>query len=270
MSSLIFQKIMHPPNSSPVTSPPSGPTPQYRKTTLEHASSVKEILVAVKDVVQILQRLAADHQILHKHIDYNNVAIRREQLPGAGSCEGVVLDLDFPDSRDGSSASNNPVTFMGSYAFSSVRKLGRIKSGTPVAGTRLRVGDDFESVLYVLCWACYGYDHNARPDKFRPDWLRKWAERGTASNAYYAKTGFLENDDDDAGIRTHVNRYMGCDRDILEEVIEKLREGAESARTETEGAYNRMLEIIQGGIERVQKERCGKSVCCSGVSSASD
>lgn len=87
---------------------PDRATTHYAKLTLESACSVVDLLVAVQDVVTskhlqgpisngarlylVLKKLFLEHQILHKHIEYNNISIRNDN-----GVQGVVIDLDFPD-----------------------------------------------------------------------------------------------------------------------------------------------------------------------------
>ncbi|KAJ7747992.1 hypothetical protein B0H14DRAFT_2984336, partial [Mycena olivaceomarginata] len=161
------------------------------------ACSVVDLLVAVQDVVTskhlqgpisngarlylVLKKMFLEHQILHKHI------------------EGVVIDLDFPDLIE-ASRSTEEFGLCGTLAFQSLKRLGSLR-------------------FYVLCWACYGYSHDGRPDKFRPNWMGRWTERHSVESIYSEKTLLFRSSE----IPSHVNRYMGCQRDILESVIEKIR-----------------------------------------------
>ncbi|KAJ7312435.1 hypothetical protein DFH08DRAFT_897002 [Mycena albidolilacea] len=181
---------------------PDRATAHYAKITLESACSVVDLLVAVQDVVTILKKLFLEHQILHKHIEYNNISIRNDN--------GI---FDFPDLIE-ASRSTEEFGLCGTLAFQSLNRLGSRFS----SDKQHTIQDSLESVFYVLCWACYGYSHDGRPDKFRPNWMGRWTERHSVESIYSEKRSFRSSE-----IPSHVNRYMGCQRDILESVIEKIR-----------------------------------------------
>jgi hypothetical protein len=105
-------------------------------------------------------------------------------------------------------------------------------------------------VFYVLCWACYGYSHDGRPDKFRPNWMERWTERHSVESIYSEKRSFRSSE-----IPSHVNRYMGCQRDILESVIEKIRRKIERQLPNDPEACDAILDILTGGIEEAREER---------------
>ncbi|KAJ6508366.1 hypothetical protein C8R45DRAFT_1069118 [Mycena sanguinolenta] len=232
----------------------------HKKQTLESACSVEDLLTAVRDVVMILQQLFLEHQILHKHIDYNNISIRNSD----DGVKGVVIDLDFPDMPErifGSSRSTNDAGSLCTLAFHSARLL-RHRYAEREHEHNLQ--DDLESVFYVLCWACYGYDHKGRTEKFRPEWMDHWKQRHSDAvhTVYGSKTTFLRST-----MESHVNRYMGCQRDILEDIIENLRPTMKSLPDDPEKACASVLDILEKGIEKSVGEKCGTARECESNSS---
>ncbi|KAJ7851591.1 hypothetical protein B0H14DRAFT_2761211 [Mycena olivaceomarginata] len=192
---------------------PDRATAHYAKLTLESACSVVDLLVAVQDVVTILKKLFLEHQILHKHIEYNNISIRNDN-----GIQGVVIDLDFPDLIE-ASRSTEEFGLCGTLAFQSLNRLGSRFS----SDKQHTIQDSLESVFYVLCWACYGYSHDGRPDKFRPNWMGRWTET------------------------------QRCQRDILESVIEKIRRKIERQLPNDPEACDAILDILTGGSRRREK-----------------
>ncbi|KAF8214902.1 hypothetical protein K438DRAFT_2008430 [Mycena galopus ATCC 62051] len=229
----------------------------HKKLTLENACSVGDLLAAVRDVVAILRELFFQHQILHKHIDYNNISIRTDSDHGT---KGVVLDLDFPDvTEEGTSRSTDDDASRGSLGFRSVQLLRDLSNETRHQNT---LQDDLESVFYVLCWACYGYDHKGRPDRFRPCWMAAWKDRYTSS-VLSSKITFRSHE-----IESHVNRYMGCQRDILESVIEKIRTKTARLSSDPEKACTEILNILEDGIKESLEEACCTTSECSAMRAA--
>ncbi|KAJ7367312.1 hypothetical protein DFH08DRAFT_837123 [Mycena albidolilacea] len=226
---------------------PDRATVHYAKLTLESACSVVDLLVAVQDVVTILKKLLLEHQILPKHIEYNNISIRNDN-----GVQGVVIDLDFPDLIE-ASRSTEEFGLCGTLAFQSLNRLGSRFS----SDKQHTIQDSLESVFYVLCWACYGYSHDGRSDKFRPNWMGRWTERHSVESIYSEKRSFRSSE-----IPSHVNRYMGCQRDILESVIEKIRRKIER-QLPNEKACDAILDILTKGIEEAREERCGMAAECS-------
>ncbi|KAJ6585325.1 hypothetical protein B0H19DRAFT_1320808 [Mycena capillaripes] len=121
------------------------------------------------------------------------------------------------------------------------------------------IQDDLESVFYALCWSCYGYDHTGRPDKFRPGWMQEWTGR-YASCARSQKFSFRSSE-----ISSHVNRYMGCQRDIMESVIDQIRRRIARAPSDPEKDVTAILDILEKGIAETRKEQCGTTSECSKV-----
>jgi hypothetical protein len=56
---------------------------------------------------------------------------------------------------------------------------------------------------------------------------------------------------------------MGCQRDILESVIEKIRRKIERQLPNDPEACDAILDILTGGIEEAREERCGMAAECS-------
>ncbi|KAJ7451646.1 hypothetical protein FB451DRAFT_1566156 [Mycena latifolia] len=243
---------------------PFCPEPVSTKFTLENAFSALDFLVAARDIVLALKHLFMEHKILHKHIAYNNLLVQSAGDEGVG-VKGLVIDLDFPNPTEGSSREHQGFSACNSFLFQSAQQL--VNYGVD---TRMhRFQDDFESVFYALCWACYGFDHTGRPDKFRPAWMTTWEgkraptwpNKRQASPFGYDKSNFKREP-----IPVHVNRYVGCHRDILESVIEELRESLVACvDNELEAAeyYDTMLKILEDGMAKVKGEPCGFGLECS-------
>ncbi|KAJ6584079.1 hypothetical protein DFH09DRAFT_1359992 [Mycena vulgaris] len=226
-----------------------------RKITLENAFSAADLLFAVRDIVSALKHLL-EQKIAHKHIAFNNLLI---QGSGNEGVKGLVIDLDFPSPADGSSRDREGFGVCNSFLFQSAQQL----IGHGEYTREYRFQDDFESVFYALCWACYGFDHTGRPDKFRPAWMAQWAAQRLDANSFgYVKRDFKRN-----VIAMHVNRYMGCHRDVLEGVIEELRECLTSPagyNAEVEAYYDAILQILDVGIAKLKgKLSPAKRKCCS-------
>ncbi|KAJ7256777.1 hypothetical protein B0H12DRAFT_483365 [Mycena haematopus] len=228
---------------------------QYKKLTLESACSVRDLLVAVRDVVKILRELFREHQILHKHIDYSNISIRDSD----DGVKGVVIDLDFPDMPGRILGSSRSTGNYGSLCLTlAFHSVGLLRDRANEREHEHTIQDDLESVFYVLCWACYGYDHKGRTEKFRPDWTENWKERHGISSAWSYKRTFLA-----CAMTSHVNRYMGCQRDILENAIEQLRLEMDSPSDDPEESCTAIMEILEEAIEESMKEGCGTTLECS-------
>ncbi|KAJ7830264.1 hypothetical protein B0H13DRAFT_2114639 [Mycena leptocephala] len=223
--------------------------------TLEDARSAVDLLAIIQDVILVLKHLFVEHQILHRHIDYNNIYIRSD---GDNGMKGVVLDLDFPDPAEGSSRSAEGLGLYHSFTFQSVECL-RDRRYTDSNPHEHTVHDDLESVFYALCWACYGYDHTGRPDRFRPDWMQQEQWRH-ASSAYSKRSSFRSVE-----ISSHVNRYMGCQRDILEDIIDNFRRRLGHDSGDPEREFAMFLGIVEKGIEEVRDGQCGIALGCSKV-----
>ncbi|KAJ7143514.1 hypothetical protein C8R43DRAFT_1130591 [Mycena crocata] len=225
------------------------------KGTLENAVSALELLVAVRDIVAAVEYLLMEHGIRHKHISYNNVRI---QGNANDRVKGLLVDLDFPDESHGSSEGKKGFTHCTSSAFQSARLLQGSSETTRMYSFR----DDLESIFYVLCWACYGYDHTGSLDKFRPDWMETW-RRTSTTRVVAEKLTLLSQP-----IKTHVNRYSGCHRDIVEGVIEKFRVKLSSLEGYWADDFSAILKIFDGGIADVKKESCGIGLECSKFASS--
>ncbi|KAJ7160044.1 hypothetical protein C8R46DRAFT_1106821 [Mycena filopes] len=222
---------------------------------LENARSPKELLIAVQDVVLALKQLFAQHQILHKHITYDNISVRND----SEGVKGVIIDLDFPDPTEGSSRNPIGLGLCDSLAFQPVKRVSKIPFER-LAEHEHTLQHDLESLFYVLCWACYGYDHTGRLEKYRPNWMEEWITTRWAQDAISNRKSFLSTP-----ISWHVNRYMGCQRDIMELVIELLRRDLQSNASDPEEACTGFLRIVEKGIERMGEERCGSTTECTKV-----
>ncbi|KAJ6504604.1 hypothetical protein C8R47DRAFT_1102896 [Mycena vitilis] len=222
---------------------------------LKNVSSAVDLLVAVRDAVLALRHLFVEHQILHKHIGYNTISVLGDVDNGV---TGAVLDLDFPDPAEGSSGRNlEDFGSLTSFAFQSYDQVVDRDDDDP---HRHSVHDDLESVFYSLCWACYGYDHTGRLDKFRPGWMEQWITTRHASSAQSSKGSFRRYQ-----IKTHVNRFIGCHRDIMEDVIEKIRQEIYSPSSDPEEPFAAILKIMDKGIEVTKEEPCGTTLECSRI-----
>ncbi|KAJ6611432.1 hypothetical protein B0H10DRAFT_2224086 [Mycena sp. CBHHK59/15] len=211
------------------------PVAHSGKVSLENAFSAVDLLTAIRDVAKALRYLSINEGILHKHIGFDTIRI---QSDGADGVKGLVVDLDFPNPAEGSSSDPNDPQTCTSFAFQSNNQL---RTRLPYSHT-----DDLESLFYVICWACYAYDHTGLPDKFRPALLTQWTKDK------YAKGGFVTS-----CIDSHVNRYMGCQRDIVEGVIDELGLAVRRRKSDADADYAAFLTIIDQGIDRTTNSSCG-------------
>ncbi|KAJ7758099.1 hypothetical protein DFH07DRAFT_1060442 [Mycena maculata] len=235
--------------------PPS--VPQIEKVTLENAPSVVDLLDTVRDLVFALKHLFLQQKILHKHLGYENVLIQRSADDGI---KGLVIDLDFPNPTEGSSRDPYGYNTCRSFVFQSQRQL----SHNGNAGHKSSFDEDLESLFYVLCWACYGYDHTGRRDKYRPAWMVEWIKTKYASDAASIKHKWARQE-----LSFHVNRYMGCQRDIMEDVINQLRLVIYGTRSsDPEKVYTAILKILESGIATAEHEQCGTANKCPKAASA--
>ncbi|KAJ7430957.1 hypothetical protein B0H11DRAFT_2210711 [Mycena galericulata] len=235
------------------------PVPHSGKYSLENAASAVDLLVAVRDVVLALKHMFLEEDILHKHIGYDTIRMESGGVDARyGGIKGVVVDLDYPNSEEGSSRNPQGLGTCRTYAFQSDQQL----FGHGDATRESQFYDDLQSVFYVLCWACYGYDHRGRPDKFRPAWMTEWESTRYAHTASTNKQILLSKK-----IPSHVNRYMGCHRDIMEGVIERLRKTLMdcTSSSDPETLYAATIEILETGISKTSQEQCGSANQCSKV-----
>ncbi|KAJ7643842.1 hypothetical protein FB45DRAFT_896274 [Roridomyces roridus] len=185
-------------------------TPHEPKLSLEQAPSAAELLRALRDVVLVLESLFSDYQTLHRHIDFNNILIEKKD-----GIRGVVVDLDYPDPLDGSCND-------GAKRFQMCRPLA-FQTLDQLRANDRRVSDDVKSLFYVLCWAIIQWvsmRHNASDECVR------------------IKRDFEKNE-----IPFYVNRFMGCQRDIME--------------GDDKSAIIKALKILDKGINKLGRESCG-------------
>ncbi|KAJ7778378.1 hypothetical protein B0H16DRAFT_1503305 [Mycena metata] len=222
-----------------------------RNLRLENARSAMDLLVALRDVASALKQLFVEHQILHRHITYDNVLIRSGADSGVA---GVVVDLDFPNPTEGSSRTSTGLGLCDSLAFQSAKRLTNRVSHAH----KHTLQEDLESLFCVLCWTCYGYDHTGGPDKYRPDWMETWITTRHAETAAPKKKSFLSTPSS-----SHINRYIGCQRDIMEDIIEQLRQTVKRNSSDPEKDCARFLTVVEEGIEEIRGERCGCVLQCN-------
>ncbi|KAJ7079746.1 hypothetical protein B0H15DRAFT_857905 [Mycena belliarum] len=227
--------------------------PRIGKFTLENASSAVDFLVAIRDIVLAMKHMFVEHRILHRHIAYNNVLV---QSTDDGGIKGLVVDLDFPNPAEGSSHQKSKTRLCNTFLFQSHRDL----HGYGKRGVHNAI-DDLQSVFYTLCWACYGFDHTGLPDKFRPLWMEDWV---TGQFIWYAEPFGTKKRELLLGpMPSHVNRYMGCHRDIIEGVIEEQKKLLIKRFSDDALCYDAILETLQDGIGKLQGEPCGLGGGCS-------
>jgi hypothetical protein len=81
-----------------------------------------------------------------------------------------------------------------------------------------------------------------------------------ASSAYSKRSYFRSVE-----ISSHVNRYMGCQRDILEDIIDNFRRRLGHDSGDPEREFAMFLGIVEKGIEEVRDGQCGIALGCSKV-----
>ncbi|KAJ7183206.1 hypothetical protein C8R46DRAFT_884433, partial [Mycena filopes] len=118
--------------------------------TLETASSPRQLLCAVRDIVKGHSHSLVRKGILHRDISFSNLLLS----PYPGSC-GVVIDWDLAKRMEeltrGHITEGDSRT--GTRAYQSVKVL----NGSSRLGHHDNM-DDIESVLYVLNFVLYGHD----------------------------------------------------------------------------------------------------------------
>ncbi|KAJ1850427.1 hypothetical protein LPJ73_003457, partial [Coemansia sp. RSA 2703] len=110
--------------------------------------SVDELIVVVSDVMTAYMAIAQRCGILHRDISSNNIMFTRKP---DGSVQGVLVDFDISMPVEDSELESREPDMRGTFPFMSIGNL----TNSPLPRTVL---DDWESLIYVLCWLCtYGF-----------------------------------------------------------------------------------------------------------------
>ncbi|KAJ2521464.1 hypothetical protein GGI11_002003, partial [Coemansia sp. RSA 2049] len=109
---------------------------------LQNVANVDQLIVAVADVMEVHTAIFKECRILHRDISLNNMMFRDL---GNGSVGGVLIDFDCAKDIKAGSWETRPER-TGTLPYMSVNNL---EADSLVKRTQL---DDWESLLYVLCW----------------------------------------------------------------------------------------------------------------------
>ncbi|KAJ6570073.1 hypothetical protein DFH09DRAFT_1313284 [Mycena vulgaris] len=184
--------------------------------TLEKAKSARQLLCAVRDIVQGHSDSLMHRMILHRDISFNNLLLSHHTASSHDPA-GVVIDWDLAkkvepnlesDGTDGDSRT-------GTRAYQSVKVL----YGSPLLKHHDNM-DDIESVFYVLYHVLYGYDTfgNSIPDKALGE-IAVWHNPLTFPRTLSGnKRSFLRELNPQ-----RLTRYSGPEKTILSAMVNELR-----------------------------------------------
>ncbi|KAI9477054.1 hypothetical protein BX667DRAFT_497731 [Coemansia mojavensis] len=148
---------------------------------LKTISSCLELIIVVADVMSCHSGIVEHCNILHRDISTANI-LARDTADGIG---GMLIDFDMAVDVD---RKGNAVRTerTGTYPFMSVGNL----EGSPHNRTAL---DDWESLLYILCWlGTYGWNTATSRTDIGDLHIKKW-EEGSMENIAYEKRQHLDS-----------------------------------------------------------------------------
>ncbi|KAJ2551409.1 hypothetical protein EV175_003701 [Coemansia sp. RSA 1933] len=135
---------------------------------IKYAQSVQELIIVAADVMRCHWQIIEKCRILHRDISLSNMLVRRDD---DGSVHGMLIDFDHAVDIDATEGSRHAER-TGTLQFMSVNNLSK-------SNPRQTALDDWESILYILCWAgTYGWSSQTRRDKTgrlgEPTLLKSW------------------------------------------------------------------------------------------------
>ncbi|KAJ1968417.1 hypothetical protein H4R34_006270, partial [Dimargaris verticillata] len=159
---------------------------------LDSLENFNQFIEVLGDVMFCHREFYDNCQIFHRDISYNNIMVRWQD----GAPKGMLVDLDHGILRDAITMPGQPVR-TGTLPFMSIGNL----EGNDTDRTAL---DDWESLLYVLCWAgTYGFGRSTANQSQQPpvpqSGLHRWL-LGTMEKVAREKRATMSNVDTFANI----------------------------------------------------------------------
>ncbi|KAJ1641609.1 hypothetical protein LPJ64_006433, partial [Coemansia asiatica] len=180
---------------------------------ISKAKSVPELLIIVADVMRCHHAIYEECRILHRDVSINNIMFCR--TPGGGVA-GLLIDFDH--AMDEEHENDKPHDMRtGTMPYMSINNLEN-------SSTKCTVLDDWESLIYILCWiGTYGYNSGTRckymPSK--PLRIRQWDTGNMMINAD-SKRISLHSTDTFSQITSEFNKELpGCE--LLIYTVDQLR-----------------------------------------------
>ncbi|KAJ2371024.1 hypothetical protein IW150_004790, partial [Coemansia sp. RSA 2607] len=136
---------------------------------LRHLNCPLKLVKVITDVMRTHYRIRWDADILHRDISINNVLFY--ETDDGSDVQGLLIDFDHAVDLSVPKTKRH-LERSGTLPFMSINNLnGQVDLVTGL--------DDWESVLYVLCWiGTYGFNASRRPDPadYGKLYIRKWYE----------------------------------------------------------------------------------------------
>ncbi|KAF7325633.1 hypothetical protein MKEN_00413100 [Mycena kentingensis (nom. inval.)] len=179
--------------------------------TLEKAETVLELLEAARNIVCGLRDAFLEKNVVHCDISFNNLLLSR-LVEGP---LGVVIDYDMatfliPEDEDKQTPGDART---GTRAFQSIKLL--LQNGYLGPHDTL---DDLESVFYVLCYICYGFDRTGKLIVPAPEAIESWVDTNlNATQLGSNKRDFMNNVEEYL-----VSRYTHPQRGILSTLLQQM------------------------------------------------
>ncbi|KAJ2653331.1 hypothetical protein IWW48_006403, partial [Coemansia sp. RSA 1200] len=133
-------------------------------------------------------------RILHRDVSLSNMLVCRDD---DGSVHGMLIDFDHAVNIDAIEESRHAER-TGTLQFMSVNNLAK-------SNPRQTALDDWESMLYILCWAgTYGWSSQTRRDNTgrlgQPTFLKSWYTGSSLEEVANAKRHILHSEDNFSGV----------------------------------------------------------------------
>ncbi|KAJ2213765.1 hypothetical protein EV179_003564 [Coemansia sp. RSA 487] len=182
---------------------------------IKYIKSVPEFIIVAADVMRCHWEIIKRCDILHRDISVNNMLVRRNSN---GEARGMLIDFDHSITI---SNTDGPVHAerTGTLQFMSISNLEKSELKPTVL-------DDWESMLYILCWVgTFGWNSKTRPNKTdnssEPKKLDRW-HQGTLKQIADAKRADLDSSNSFQNIISEFNLGLG-NIGLLVNLVKKLR-----------------------------------------------
>ncbi|KAJ2761265.1 hypothetical protein H4S06_001292 [Coemansia sp. BCRC 34490] len=158
-------------------------------TPIKYARNVQELIIVAADVMRCHWQIVKECSILHRDVSLSNMLVCRDD---DGSVHGMLIDFDHAVDIDATEGSRHAER-TGTLQFMSVNNLAR-------SHPRQTALDDWESMLYILCWAgTYGWSSQTRRDNTgrlgQPTLLKSWYTGLSHEELAEAKRNILHSED---------------------------------------------------------------------------
>ncbi|KAJ2546938.1 hypothetical protein EV175_005416 [Coemansia sp. RSA 1933] len=181
---------------------------------IKYAQSVQELIIVAADVMRCHWQIIEKCRILHRDISLSNMLVHRNE---DGNVHGMLIDFDHAVDIDVTEESRHAER-TGTLQFMSVNNLSK-------SNPRQTALDDWESMLYILCWAgTYGWSSQTRRDmKSRlgePTLLKSWYIGSSLEEVAEAKRHVLHSEGSFSEIAMEFNLDLHGIMVLIELVIQ--------------------------------------------------